>query len=74
MRLWLKEKREKKNLTQEQVALKVGIARTTYAMYEQGRRTPDVGVAVKIGDLLKFKWILFFEKEVHEARKRKGVS
>ncbi|MFC7364498.1 MULTISPECIES: helix-turn-helix transcriptional regulator [Bhargavaea] len=74
MREWLKEKREKKNLTQEQVAIKVGVARTTYAMYEQGRRNPDVGVAVRIGDLLKFKWTLFFEEEVHEARKKQEVS
>jgi len=68
MRGWLKEKRLKRGLTQEQLAEKVGIARTTYAMYEQGERDPRVGIAVKIGDTLKFKWPLFFEDKVHEMR------
>lgn len=74
MRTWLKEKRLKSKMTQEQVALKVGIARTTYAMYEQGERDPSVGVAVKIGDVLKFKWTLFFEDKAHETRTKKQVG
>lgn len=73
MRDWLKEKRLKKGLTQEQLAKKVGIARTTYAMYEQDERDPSVGVAVKIGDTLKFNWTLFFENKVHEMRNDKKV-
>lgn len=74
MREWLKEKRIKSKMTQEQIALKVGVARTTYAMYEQGERDPSVGVAVKIGDVLKFKWTLFFEDKVHEMRTKKEVG
>ncbi|GKV70232.1 transcriptional regulator [Sporosarcina sp. NCCP-2716] len=74
MRTWLKEKRLKSKMTQEQVAKKVGVARTTYAMYEQGERDPSVGVAVSIGDVLKFKWTLFFEDKVHETRIKKQVG
>lgn len=73
MRDWLKEKRTKSKMTQEQVAMKVGVARTTYAMYEQGERDPSVGVAVKIGEVLRFKWTLFFEDKVHEVRNKKEV-
>lgn len=68
MREWLKEKRLNAGLTQEQVAMKSGIARTTYAMYEQGERNPSVGAAMSIANVLKFKWTLFFEGEVHEVR------
>lgn len=74
MRDWLKEKRLKAKLTQEQVARKVGVARTTYAMYEQGERDPSVGVAIKIGEVLKFKWALFFEDKVHGTRTKKEVG
>lgn len=73
MRVWLKDKRLKAKLTQEQVAIKAGVARTTYAMYEQGERDPSVGVAVRIGDVLKFKWILFFEDKVHETRNKSEI-
>ncbi|PIC59068.1 transcriptional regulator [Sporosarcina sp. P12(2017)] len=73
MRVWLKDKRLKAKLTQEQVAVKAGVARTTYAMYEQGERDPSVGVAVRIGDVLKFKWTLFFEDKVHETRNKSEV-
>lgn len=73
MRDWLKKKRLKRGLTQEQLAEMVGIARTTYAMYEQGERDPSVGVAIKIGDTLKFNWPLFFEDKVHEMRIKKQV-
>lgn len=73
MRVWLKDKRLKAKLTQEQVAVKAGVARTTYAMYEQGERDPSVGVAVRIGDVLKFKWTLFFENKVRETRNESEV-
>lgn len=33
--------RNKMKLTQEDIAKKLGIARTTYAMYEQNKREPD---------------------------------
>lgn len=74
MRTWLKEFRLAKDLTQEQVAERAGIARTTYAMYEQGARNPNIVVAVKISDLLNFKWTLFFEDKVHVTRNDDEVS
>jgi len=46
----LKELRKNKKLTQKEVAEKIGVARTTYAMYEQNRREPDNETFQKIAD------------------------
>lgn len=48
MRKWLKDKRLEAKMTQEEVAKKASIARTTYAAYEQGERDPSVGVEKKM--------------------------
>lgn len=47
----LTQLRKRKNLRQEDVAKKLGIARTTYAMYEQGNRQPDYDTLKIIGEL-----------------------
>lgn len=42
--------RKKKKLTQAEMADILGVARTTYSSYEQGRRTPDAEIQNKIAD------------------------
>jgi HTH-type transcriptional regulator, competence development regulator len=44
------ELRKAKKLRQEDIAKILGIARTTYAMYEQGNREPDFDTLNKIAD------------------------
>jgi HTH-type transcriptional regulator, competence development regulator len=44
------ELRKDKKLRQEDIAKILGIARTTYAMYEQGNREPDFDTLNKIAD------------------------
>lgn len=61
MRNWLKSIREKKGLTQEEVAKMVGISRSTYGHIESGERGVTVTNAKKIASILEFKWTLFFE-------------
>lgn len=73
MREWLVNLRNQAGLTQEEVAISAGIARTTYAMIEQQKRSPSVSVAMKIANVLKFEWTLFFQDQCHDSRKS-GVA
>lgn len=52
MRIKLKELREKSNLTQNEIANIVGIARSTYTNIELGDKNPSFNVALKIKDAL----------------------
>ncbi|GGG18764.1 hypothetical protein GCM10007425_11570 [Lysinibacillus alkalisoli] len=56
----LKKQRLKLNLSQQEVALKIGIDRSYYCKIENGLR-PSVKVAQKIGKLLQVDWYIFFE-------------
>lgn len=47
----LSELRRESKRTQEEVAKSIGVAKTTYASYEQGKRTPDTETQNKIADL-----------------------
>lgn len=67
MTIRLADKRNERGLTQEEVANLCGIARTTYAMIEQGNRKPSVPVAKKIAEVLKLDWTLFFEEKSHKT-------
>lgn len=62
MKYWLRKKREDANLTQEQLAIKVGIARSTYGAIETGERNVRPHVAKKIANILDFDWTLFLKK------------
>ena len=51
----LKAAREKRGLTQTQVANKVGIAERAYQNYEIGVRKPSAEIAIRISVALKIK-------------------
>lgn len=61
MRHWLKIFREKKGMTQEEVAKLVGISRSAYGHIESGERGVTVTNAKKIAMILEFNWILFLK-------------
>ncbi|WP_342512842.1 helix-turn-helix domain-containing protein [Sporosarcina sp. FSL K6-1522] len=46
----LRKLRATTNCTQSEFAKRIGVARTTYAMYEQGHREPDYETLQKIAD------------------------
>lgn len=46
----LKSLRTRRKITQSDFAKVIGVARTTYAMYEQGQREPDYATLQKIAD------------------------
>ena len=64
MKQWLKNIRESKGYTQESLANKIGIAKTTYSSYEQGHRQPSIANAKKLGLALDIPWTIFFDSEV----------
>lgn len=55
-------KRKEKELTQQEMAKKIGISRQYYNDIENGKRQPSVGTAKKIGKLLGVDWTIFFTK------------
>lgn len=63
MRSWLKEKRLKNELTQEETARLSKISRSYYTHIEKGTKTPTVKIAKQIAHTLDFHWPLLFEDE-----------
>ena len=48
----LKEARMTRKMTQKEVAEKIGVAKSTYSLYESGNREPGVAVIKKIATVL----------------------
>lgn len=74
---WLKKLREEKGYTQEGLAIKAGIAKTTYSSYEQGHRNPSIQTAKRIAEILDIPWTIFFDSEVlksYELKTRKKAG
>ncbi len=67
MKQWLKKLREDKGYTQESIADKIGIAKTTYSSYEQGYRRPSISTAKKLAEVLDVPWTIFFDNEVRKT-------
>lgn len=74
VRKWLIDLREKKGMTQEQVADLANIKRPYYTMIESGKRRPSVEVAQRIASVLKFKWTIFFAQDGNETTHNKERS
>jgi len=55
MKTKIKELRARHNLTQEQLADKVGVRRETIVFLEKGRYNPSLLLAIKISKALKAK-------------------
>lgn len=52
MRKNMIELRKKRNLTQSEVAEKLGVARNTYTSYETGDITPSLEIGIRIKQVL----------------------
>lgn len=48
----LKEARIKSGLSQKEVSENIGVAKSTYSLYESGNREPNVNTIKKIADVL----------------------
>lgn len=49
----LKEERKKRNLTQADMAVKLGMKRSTYSLYESGKREPNIDSLQEIASMLE---------------------
>ncbi|MBP1155206.1 MULTISPECIES: helix-turn-helix transcriptional regulator [unclassified Paenibacillus] len=58
----LKEYRQKKNLSQEQLAFESGLDRTYISMLERGKRQPSLSTIFSIAKSLNIKPSEFLEK------------
>lgn len=57
----LKDLRVNNNLTQEELASKCDVLRTTISMIENGVNKPSVELAKKFGEIFNVDWKGFFE-------------
>ncbi len=48
----LKNARERRGMSQKDVAEEIGVAKSTYSLYESGNREPNVQTIKKIADVL----------------------
>lgn len=65
----LKESRTSANLTQEQLAEKLGIAKSTLSGYESGNREPTIATIAKILDILNVDANYLYQDEVKRIDK-----
>lgn len=74
MRIKLIEVRKKKGYTQEQMASKLNIARTTYTGYENGNFSPSLEMAIEIKKILNYKNDdIFLISDVSRTNKKEVV-
>lgn len=73
-REWLIQKRNKLNLTQQEVADLSNVSRPYYTMIEQGIRNPSVPSSKAIAKTLSFDWTYFFEEKGNEMTQLKEVN
>ena len=52
----LKEARLRSGLSQKEVAENIGVAKSTYSLYESGNREPNVNTIKKIADCLNVEY------------------
>lgn len=58
---WLINYRNKKGLSQMQVAKQIGVSQQMYNYIENNKRNPSTNLAKKIADVLNFSWTKFYE-------------
>ncbi len=63
LRVWLREIRKGKGLTQLQVSELAEIDRSHYTMIELGTRNPKPEIAMRIASVLGFDWQIFYAQK-----------
>ena len=74
MKNFLRDERNQKKITQEQLANLVGVSRQSINAIERGRYTPSTALAIKISEIFNTNVNSLFELESADYPKRAGVS
>lgn len=70
----IKEARLTCGLTQEQIAQKIGVAKSTFTGYEKGNREPTMALLGKIMDVLHVDANYIFQDELQDELPKETVS
>ncbi len=62
-RLWLRQIRETREISQSEMARRLNRTQACYCQIESGARNPTVALAQRIAEILDFDWTLFFPKK-----------
>ena len=69
----LKELRNKAGLKQSELGEKVGVSASTIGMYEQGRRSPDREMLIKLSNVFNVTLDAENQKQADTFNKLKGL-
>lgn len=58
----LKKVRIERNMSQKEVAMKIGVTATTICRYESGKRKLPLEIAKKLADVFDISWQQFYEE------------
>ncbi len=58
----LKKIRTEKNMSQKEVAIRIGVTAATICRYELGKRKIPFEIAKKLADMFNISWQLFYEE------------
>lgn len=67
MLIWFKVLRIEANLSQYDLAAKVGVTHVTICNIERGKIRPSVALAKKLGNVLNFSWTRFYEDSTSKS-------
>ncbi len=67
----LKELRIKQNLTQAELANKIGVVESAISLYENGKREPDIATLIKLADCLNTSIDTLLEHKLNKTQQTK---
>lgn len=67
--------RKKKGISQQEISKRLGVARTTYASYEQGTREPDIETLHKLANFFEedLNWLITGERKEDNLDEQKRI-
>ncbi len=68
----IKELRKKQNLTQLELANKIGVVESAISLYESGKREPDISTLIKLADCLNTSIDELVEHEFSKTQQTKN--